>query len=124
MPDEERVVVVARVHESAGDVVGGVGSDSTGGRVERIHAVDLHLELTSCLGRPHSDIRLAEHHEQVAGTGLSAGCPHCEIWVHAHQQDLGLPHAMGGLSHRKVGASGGFTGGRDGGGLLSRPLCG
>lgn len=44
MPDEEALLIVVGVDESAGDAVRAVAADLAGGRLEDIDAVYLHLD--------------------------------------------------------------------------------
>ena len=64
---------------------------SAGGRVEDVHALDLHLQLATAsvvpASRQNLDIRLAEDDEQVALTGVLQLLRHVEVGVHARLEN-------------------------------------
>ena len=82
---EEALTVVVAVHEPAGDVVGFVATNFTGGRIEDVHAIDLHLDLvrlsieTSRI--ENIDVGFAEDDEQIALAAVGQILLHVQIGI-------------------------------------------
>ena len=103
MAHEETLFVVVAVNKPAGDVVWFVATNFTGGGIEDVDVVDLHLDLIGLsIGTSRVedvDVWFAENDEQVALAAVGQILLHVQIGVHAGLENGDRPKLveLGGL---------------------------